>query len=206
MTLLVMVEGSEIVATAEVSAAQIATGAAGSANPWAAYVQAPWPVSNATHYYVAPDFIAYTEAQVAAKAVRPSYPCEWSNAAMAWVDARTLQEAKDARWAELLIERAAREFSTFTWDGSVFDCDSESQTRIIGSATLAIIASMTAQPFSIDWTLADDTVRALSGPDMLNVGAALGAHVTAVHDTSRALHDQIEAATTNAQVEAVVWP
>lgn len=205
MTLLVMVEGSEIVATAEVSAAQIATGAAGD-NPWAAYVQAPGPVSNATHYYVAPDFIAYTEAQVAAKAARPSYPCEWSNAAMAWVDARTLQEAKDARWAELLIERAAREFSTFTWDGSVFDCDSESQTRIIGSATLAIIASMTAQPFSIDWTLADDTVRALSGPDMLNVGAALGAHVTAVHETSRALYDQIEAATTNAQVEAVVWP
>lgn len=125
---------------------------------------------------------------------------------MAWVDARTLQEAKDARWSELLIERAAREFSTFTWDGSVFDCDAESQTRIIGSATLAIVASMTAQPFSIDWTLADDTVRTLSGPDMLNVGAALGAHVTAVHETSRALYDQIEAATTNAQVDAVVWP
>lgn len=128
------------------------------------------------------------------------------NTTLVWADLRTLQEAKDARWSELLIERAAREFSTFTWDGSVFDCDAESQTRIIGSATLAIIASMTAQPFSIDWTLADDTVRTLSGPDMLNVGAALGAHVTAVHETSRALYDQIEAATTNAQVDAVVWP
>lgn len=205
MTLLVKVDGSEIVATAEVSPAQLTTGTASGDNPWAAYVQAPWPVSNATHYYVAPDFIAYTEAQAAAKALRPSYPCEWSNTTMAWDDLRSLQEAKDARWAELLIERAAREFSTFTWDGSVFDCDAESQTRIIGSATLAIIASMTAQPFSIDWTLADNTVRALSGPDMLNVGAALGAHVDSVHSAYRSLVEDVGAATTNAEVMAVVW-
>lgn len=160
----------------------------------------------ATHYVSGGSLVAYTAEQAAAKAERPAYESAWSNASMSWVDTRTLQQAKDTRWSELLIERAAREFSTFTWDGSVFDCDAESQTRIIGSATLAIIASMTAQPFSIDWTLADDTVRTLSGPDMLNVGAALGAHVTAVHETSRALYDQIEAATTNAQVDAVVWP
>ena len=59
--------------------------------------------------------------------------------------------------------------------------------------------------FSIGWVLADNTVRTLSQSDMLQVGAALGDHVAAQFAKGVLLREQIEAATTAAQIEAVVW-
>jgi hypothetical protein len=70
---------------------------------------------------------------------------------------------------------------------------------------MAMLAQAGGQPFSIDWTLADNTVRTLSGADMIAVGQALGQHVAACHIKARALREQINAATTVAEVEAVVW-
>lgn len=110
------------------------------------------------------------------------------------------------KWAFIKSQRSALEFGGFTWDGSAFDSDPQAQARIQGGVQLATIAAAQSQPFSIDWTLADNTVRTLSGADMIAVGMTLAAHVQTVHAIARALRLQIEAATTLAEVEAVVWP
>ncbi|OIP19571.1 MAG: hypothetical protein AUK51_01155 [Comamonadaceae bacterium CG2_30_59_20] len=92
-------------------------------------------------------------------------------------------------------------YAGFTWDGSTFYSDATSQNRITGAVTLAQLSSA----FTIDWTLADNTVRNLGQMDMFQVGAALGVHVQTQFAKGQALRAQIDAATTQAEVEAVVW-
>jgi len=120
-----------------------------------------------------------------------------------WVvsDPRTLQDLKDAQWALIKQARSQAEYAGFTWDGSTFDSDAISQNRITGAVTLAQLSST----FTIDWTLATNQVRTLNQSEMLQVGAALGAHVQTQFAKGQSLRVQIDAATTQAEVEAVVW-
>jgi hypothetical protein len=153
-------------------------------------------------YFQAGQPVAYTQAQSDAKRARPAYECRWDNAAMAWIDVRTLDEAKADQWAAIKAAREAAEYGGFAWDGSMFDSDANSQSRIQGGVQLANTVGST---FSIDWTLADNTVRTLSAADMVNVGLALGQHVETQFSKARTLRAQIEAATTAAEVVAVNW-
>ena len=118
-----------------------------------------------------------------------------------WVDPRTLSDLQAAKCAQIKRDRDEAEFGGFTWDGSPFDSDAISQSRIHGALQLAALIP----DFSIDWTLADNTVRALSGSELAAVGVALGLHVGTQHAKARVLRAQIEAATTVAEVDAVVW-
>ena len=118
-----------------------------------------------------------------------------------WEDPRTLDDLKSAQWALIKQARAQAEYAGFTWDGSTFDSDAISQNRITGAVTLAQLSST----FTIDWTLATNQVRTLNQSEMLQVGAALGAHVQTQFAKGQSLRVQIDAATTQAEVEAVVW-
>ena len=136
---------------------------------------------------------------------RPSEHHEFDYALKQWVDPRTLQDFKDAKWAEIKQHREAAENGGFTWGGSPFDSDPLSRSRIQGAAQLATLAKINNQPFSIDWTLADNSVRTLNAQEMIEVGMALGAHINEQHVRARQLREQIEAATTPEQVQAVRW-
>ena len=122
--------------------------------------------------------------------VKPSVHHVFDWAAKDWVDPRSLQDLKDARWAEVRRERDSAEFGGFSWDGSRFDSDALSQQRITGAVTLAMMNSA----LSIEWTLADNTVRTLTAADMIAVGVALGQHVNACHERARVLRGEIESA------------
>jgi len=132
----------------------------------------------------------------------PPYPgWGWDNATYQWYDARALDQIKADQWEKIKAARSQAEFGGFTWDGSPFDSDALSQQRIIGASQLAGITP----GFLIDWTLADNTVRTLNGAEMQAVGVALGQHVNAQHVKARGLRQQIDAASTAAEVEAVAW-
>lgn len=120
-----------------------------------------------------------------------------------WIDPRTLDDFKAEQWATIKKARDTAEFGGFVWDGSRFDSDPLSQSRIQGAAQLAANAG---PGWTIDWTLADNTVRTLSASQITAVGVALGEHVNSCHETARALRQQIEQATTKEDVLAVVWP
>lgn len=136
---------------------------------------------------------------------RPSEHHAWSWASKTWTDPRTLSDFKAAKWAQIKRAREAQEFDKFTWDGSDFDSDLTSQSRIQGAAQLATLAMLNSQPFSIDWTLYDNTVRTLDAADMIGVGQALGVHISTLHGLSRAKRDLIEAAATVEDLEAITW-
>lgn len=112
---------------------------------------------------------------------------------------------KDIKWARIKELRDAAEEAGFVWDGSTFDSDKTSQSRIQGAAQLATLAKINNQPLSIEWTLMNNGTRSLSADDMIAVGMALGAHINEQHVRARQLREQIEAATTPEQVQAVRW-
>ena len=122
-----------------------------------------------------------------------------------WVDPRTVDELKKDKWLEIKKARSSMEFGGFIWDGSTFDSDATSQSRIQGVSQLATLALMNAQPFSIDWTLSGNSIRELSAQDMLAVGTAMGVHINTQHVKARLKRDMINAATTAEEIAAITW-
>lgn len=110
------------------------------------------------------------------------------------------QTPQEAKWIEIKLARDAAEFGGFTWDGSRFDSDQISQSRIQGAVQLAAMGP----GFEIDWTLADNSARTLDAAAMFAVGAALGQHVNAQHAKGRDLRTRIDAATPE-EIEAITW-
>ena len=113
----------------------------------------------------------------------------------------SLDNGKLKAWDKIKIVRNKTIEEGFTWDGSLFDSTQTSQQQINGAVTLAMLNPA----FSVTWTLANNTTRVLNQTDMFQIGAALGSHVQTQFAKGVALRQQIEAATTQLEVEAVIW-
>lgn len=112
---------------------------------------------------------------------------------------------KDKTWERMKAARYAAEYGGFLYNGVLFDSDTTSVQRITGSVTLAMLAQSMGLPYSQNWILADNTTMELDAQGMMAVGIALGMHVKAVFDRSIAVRVEIEAATSAAQLDAIVW-
>jgi hypothetical protein len=117
-----------------------------------------------------------------------------------------LAAAKVRRMAQILAQRDLALAGGFTWDGSAFDSQPADRMNVIGASVAALGALSAQTPLSIDWTLADNSVRTLSAADVWGLGQALLAHVATQHATARPLRAAIEAAQTVEEVLAVAWP
>lgn len=118
-----------------------------------------------------------------------------------WEDLRSLKDFKDLQWKQIKQARTQAEYTGFTWEGSTFDSDAVSQSRITGAVTLAQMSAS----FEIDWILADNSVRTLNQVEMLQVGAALGNHVAEQFSKGVILRNAIDAATSKEEVESILW-
>lgn len=117
-----------------------------------------------------------------------------------------LASIKERRWVAMKGMRDAAEFGGFTWNNVVFDSTPQAQSRIQGASQLATLAMLASQAFSVDWTLADNSVVTLSGAQVIDVGRAMGEHIVTVHAIGRDVRSSIEAATTAEEVAAITWP
>jgi hypothetical protein len=88
----------------------------------------------------------------------------------------------------------------------VFQCDADSQNLILGAAVAAFIAVSTGQEFSESWTLADNTQRVLTGPQMIAVGQAMRDWISACFAIGVGLRAEVEAAATLDDLAALHWP
>lgn len=136
---------------------------------------------------------------------RPSENHTFNWVSKQWEDRRTLADRKKQKRAEIVKDRDALEFGGFEWGGYRFDSDQISQQRIQGSAQLAMAAKAAGQPFSIEWTLADNSVVTLDGDQMLAVGLAMGQHIQAAHSKSRMIKQQIDQAQSKEELESITW-
>ena len=108
---------------------------------------------------------------------------------------------RSVKWEAIKAARDAQEFSQFDWGGYTFQCDEVSQRRIQGAVQLAAIDNT----MTLDWTLADNSVHTFTASEYVQIGQALAIHVSQCHERGRILRQEIESATTEAELEAIVW-
>lgn len=105
--------------------------------------------------------------------------------------------------------------NTHEWSGAAtplgrMDSDPDSQRKVNGAASMAMIASSAGQPFSIDWTMQDNSTVTHDAAAMMAAGVAMGEHVSACHDRAKVLKANIDDAADAAALEAIDieagWP
>lgn len=73
------------------------------------------------------------------------------------------------------------------------DNDDSSKIKINGAVTMAMLAVQQGQPFSVDWTMADNSVQTFNSTQMMQMGEAAGQYISQVHDHARDLKAQVDA-------------
>ena len=164
-------------------------------------IEADADVSMETHYVSGGVPTRYTNEQLVAKKLPRVRGVVWSNLTMSWEDLRTLQQHKDAKWAEIKTARSTAEESGFTWEGSTFDSNQISQGRI----TAAVTSAQSNPSFSTDWVLSNNNVRTLNATDMIAVGQALAIHIETQFTHAQALRILINNATTAEEVDNIFY-
>jgi hypothetical protein len=135
-------------------------------------------------------------------------PADWATAPYTVVDGVLVPALDVARARQRALINQARDAAQ---DGGAetpsgrFDSAPRSREFLNGAAQLALMAQLADAPFSIQWTLADNSTVTLDAAEMIAAAAAVAAHVDAMHQRGRVLKARIDAAETMAEIEAVVW-
>lgn len=113
---------------------------------------------------------------------------------------RTLDEVKADKVQRLKAERDAREVEPITYNGNSYDYDDKARERI----NAAIIAlDVQGADASIDWTTATNADVKVTANDLRMVIAMVAQRSNALHIAYRVAKENVEQATTVADVEAV---
>lgn len=117
-----------------------------------------------------------------------------------------IETARARKWADIKAVRDRLENGGFDMpDVGRFDSDADSRARIVGAVTAAKIAQDAGQPFSVEWTLADNTTVMLNAEQVISVGFAMLTHITSTHEKGRVLRAQIDAAEDVDSLNAITW-
>lgn len=112
-----------------------------------------------------------------------------------------LEVIKTAKIAELKAERDTREVEPITYNGNRYDYDDKARDRI----NAAIIAlELQGEGATIDWTTADNQDVKVTANDLRMVIAAVAVRSNKLHTAYRIAKEKVEAATTAAEVEAII--
>lgn len=137
---------------------------------------------------------------------------DWSGEIPAVIDApaRPLSSLREKCLAEISAERDRREELGFPYRGKWLDSTPRSVQRITAAALAAQAMLATGQPYSADWTCADNSTLSLDTAGVIGIPVALAQHAAALHDHARSLKAAIEAADNAEQLAAIDinagWP
>ena len=140
-----------------------------------------------------------TDGKVVAMPTKPNENCNFNYDTKAWD--YDLTEAKREAWTRVKLSREADECGNFTWSDNTFQCDEHSQRKLMLTMQRALIDSS----LSMDWTLADNTVKTFSSADYLNIGTAMSTHINACHEKAKGLRTKINAATTQDELDDITY-
>ncbi|GMB00230.1 hypothetical protein PIPA1_30290 [Pelosinus sp. IPA-1] len=115
----------------------------------------------------------------------------------------TLDEIKAQAIQKIKDKRNELEEAGFEYQGKKLDSDPISSQRI-SLAALAAQSSLAAnQPFSLEWTCADNKILTLDAEGVIGMSVALAKFSNQLHVTARDLKDKIMAATTSEEVAKI---
>lgn len=113
-----------------------------------------------------------------------------------------LEVVKQRKIAELKYQRDTAEVEPIEYNGHSFDYDDKARDRI----NAAIIAlDLQGEGASLDWTTADNQDVKVTANDLRMVIAAVAVRSNKLHTAYRAAKENVEAATTATEVEAVAF-
>ena len=116
--------------------------------------------------------------------------------------AKTLEQLKADKINELKLKRDSIEVEPISHQGYSFDYDEKARDRI----NAAIIAlDVQGADASIDWTTADNQDVKVTANDLRMVIAAVAVRSNTLHTAYRKAKEQVEAASTAAEVEDVTF-
>jgi hypothetical protein len=118
-----------------------------------------------------------------------------------WQDPRTEAQAREQKLAQLQAARDAVLFGSFTWDGSTFDSNADSQSRLMGLRVDAMLPTFTPR----GWRLANNTWRTLSAADAAGIWVALTEHMEAQFRRFEAREAAVNAAQGIPAIDAIQW-
>lgn len=112
-----------------------------------------------------------------------------------------LEVIKQRKIAELKAERDEAEVTPIEYNGHSYDFDSKARDRI----SAAIIAlELQGEGATIEWTTADNADTPVTANDLKMIIAAVAVRSNKLHTAYRVTKEKVEAATTAADVEAVI--
>ena len=112
-----------------------------------------------------------------------------------------LEVIKQRKITELKYQRDTAEVTPIAYNGHSFDYDDKARDRI----NAAIIAlELQGEGATIEWTTADNADTPVTANDLKMIIAAVAVRSNKLHTAYRVTKEKVEAATTAADVEAVI--
>lgn len=113
-----------------------------------------------------------------------------------------LEVIKQRKITELKYQRDKAEVTPIEYNGHSYDFDSKARDRI----SAAIIAlELQGEGATIEWTTADNADTPVTANDLKMIIAAVAVRSNKLHTAYRVTKEKVEAATTAADVEAVIF-
>jgi hypothetical protein len=138
--------------------------------------------------------------EIATQPRQPSPAHEWDLPSFSWIP--NLALAKYQANSRITFARNKAENAGFEAYGKVFDSDAKAVQRI---SVAVQAAQAVGEPFSINWTCADNSVIALGYTEMMSLPAIMAQAADTLHIRARLLKTQIASATTVEEIDSVVW-
>jgi hypothetical protein len=117
----------------------------------------------------------------------------------------TLEDAQTICWARAQVYREQQKESGCNTASGRVQTNADSQRIISGAVQAADLSKRYGQPFSMNFTMADNSVVALTADEMIALGLAVAARISACHDVGTGIRDAINAATTAEEAFAVPY-
>lgn len=109
----------------------------------------------------------------------------WDYVTFVWYDPRDIDERRAAQWDVIKQAQFDADASDFDWLGSLFQVDVISRDKLQEQLLDSILATLAGDPWSIEWTLADDTTLTMDAADMAAMNRALAARTKTHHDKAQ---------------------
>ncbi|HRZ02386.1 MAG TPA: DUF4376 domain-containing protein [Burkholderiaceae bacterium] len=168
-------------------------------------LEANTPAGCRAHQCDAPELRALVDGELVDIAPRPSEFHDWNVAAQAWQDRRTLIELKAAAWLRLLAAKRQADAAGFALGGKTIQTDAEHVALLQAAAFDAREAKAASEAFSFTWLFEGGTEATYNATQVIAAGRALSAFLRGNADRLRARRAAIQAATSAAELDAVVW-
>lgn len=130
----------------------------------------------------------------------------WDSVKKEWTKRETLVWMKRGKWNRIKAHAMSLGAADIVVGGYTFNADPESRSELFEKAMLAKLAADDGLPFSVAWDDANGAPVTLNANQTKAIIRAIDARADQLRATARSLRQQINAATTEAEVNAVVWP